>query len=323
MALLSSYIDKFKNKKILVYGDVMLDLYIRGDVERISPEAPVPVIVERSREYVLGGAGNVAANIASLGGVVTLVGVVGNDAEGKIIHDVCAKFRIDARLIVERGRPTAVKARAVAKRHQLLRIDRERAGAVSKAAEEKIISRLKGLKNIDAVVVSDYAKGCVVPSIIAFIKKYFWNRKIIAGIKPAGAALYENVETVVLNLKEGNAIIGMFGDSDAVAADVVSKLSEMLKSSVVLTRGEYGITALDNKSGKISHIPTRAVEVYDVTGAGDTVLASLALMCASGAPLSLAAEIANHAAGVVVGLEGTATLTSKTLKKVLDQDRSG
>src|SRR3989344_4895686 len=126
MSSLFSYVEKFKGKKILVYGDVMLDLYIRGDVERISPEAPVPVIIERSREYVLGGAGNVAANIASLGGVVTLVGVIGDDTEGKIIREMCREYGIDTRFIAEPDRPTALKARAVAKRHQLLRIDREK-----------------------------------------------------------------------------------------------------------------------------------------------------------------------------------------------------
>ncbi|OGZ53399.1 MAG: hypothetical protein A3B25_02145 [Candidatus Ryanbacteria bacterium RIFCSPLOWO2_01_FULL_48_26] len=317
MNKLSNFVDKFKGKKVLVYGDVMLDLYIRGEVERISPEAPVPVIMERSREYVLGGAGNVAANIASLGGAVTLVGVIGNDAEGNIVRDVCGKFGIDARLVSEEDRPTAVKARAVAKRHQLLRIDREKTGAISKATEKKIISLLAGIRDFDAVVISDYTKGCIVPEVTAFIKKHFAGKKIIAGIKPAGAVLFKDVETVVLNLKEAHAVTGMHGDSNSAATDVVSRLSRELASSVVLTRGEYGMTAFDKKDRKVSHVPTRAAQVYDVTGAGDTVLALLALMLASGASLSEAAEVANHAAGVVVGLEGTATLTPDELKKAL------
>ncbi len=318
MANLKQFINNFKGKKVLVYGDVMLDLYIRGDVERISPEAPVPVIIERSREYLLGGAGNVAANIASLGGAVTLVGVVGDDEEGKIARDVCKKFGIDARFVSEENRPTAVKARAVAKRHQLLRIDREKSGYISKATENKIETLLKSLKDFDAVVISDYTKGSVVPSTVSFIKKHFGAKKVIAGIKPAGVALFEDVEMVVLNLKEGHAVTGIHGDMDAAAADAVLKLSDMLKSSVVLTRGEYGMTAFDKKHGKVSHIPTRAVQVYDVTGAGDTVLAVLALMLVSGASLSEAAEVANHAAGVVVGIEGTATLMGKDLEAVME-----
>ncbi len=317
MASLEKVIKSFKGKKVLVYGDVMLDLYIRGDVERISPEAPVPVMMERSREYILGGAGNVATNIASLGGVVTLAGVVGDDEEGKIVHDLCREWRVDGHLVTEKNRPTAVKARAVAKRHQLLRIDRERTGQISKTTEKKIIAALRGLKNFDAVVVSDYAKGCVVPGIIAFLKKRFKGLGMIAGIKPAGAGLFKDVGVVVLNLKEGHGMTGVYADSVSAAKKTVSKLFAILGSSIVLTRGEHGMTVLDKKTGNVSHIPTRAVQVYDVTGAGDTVLASLALMLASAASLSEAAEVANHAAGVVVGREGTATLTPKDLAAAL------
>ncbi len=321
MTDLKEFVNKFKGKKILVYGDVMLDLYIRGDVERISPEAPVPVIMERSREYVLGGAGNVAANAASLGGKVVLVGVVGADAEAKIIRDMCRALGIEARLVAEEGRPTAVKARAVAKRHQLLRMDRESTAKISKATQEKIFEVLKQIKNVDCAVISDYTKGCITPKIIEFIKKHFGNHNVIAGMKPLGAVLFKNVEAVALNLKEGYVLTGISADSDRTAARAVEKLAEIFKSSVVLTRGEYGITTFDKKSGTISHIPTRAVRVYDVTGAGDTVLAALALMRSSGATLAEAAELANYAAGIVVGMEGTTAIPLGELKEVLSKHK--
>jgi len=310
-------INSFKKKSILVVGDVILDLYIRGVVLRISPEAPVPVVTEQSRDYLLGGAGNVAANVAALGGKATLIGVAGNDQEGKMVRRICSARGIASKFVSESGRPTALKTRATADRHQVLRIDREVAGPVKKSTEQKLVALLGRVKPHDIVVISDYAKGCVTKKVVETLKRRFGSRWIIVGAKPQHAALYKNVGLVVLNLHEVRALTGIYGDTNASAAMAAKAVSKMFSSSVVLTRGEYGITTYDKKLRKISHVETRAVQVYDVTGAGDTVLATVALMLASHAPLQDAADVANHAAGIVVGIQGTATVGPKELRAAL------
>jgi D-beta-D-heptose 7-phosphate kinase/D-beta-D-heptose 1-phosphate adenosyltransferase len=318
-SIVKNVIAGFKKTKILVVGDLILDLYIKGVVERISPEAPVPVVTERSRDYLLGGAGNVAANVAALGGGATLIGVVGNDREGKIMRRICSARGIASKFVSESGRPTALKTRATADRHQVLRIDREVAGPVKKSTEKKLVAILGRVKPHDVVVVSDYAKGCITKKVVETLKRRFGSRGIIVGAKPQHAALYKNVGLVVLNLHESQALIGIYGDTNVSAARAAKAVSKMFSSSAVLTRGECGITTYDKKSRKISHVETRAVQVYDVTGAGDTVLATVALMLASHASLQDAADVANHAAGIVVGIQGTATVNVKQLKTSLGQ----
>ena len=303
----------FKNRKILVLGDVMLDLYIRGTVDRISPEAPVPVIVENRRDYVLGGAGNVAANVEALGGKVFLASVYGRDAEGKILKKVCRSKRIAPHFVSESGRPTTTKTRAVAVHHQLLRVDRESQSPIKSATENKLISLLGKVKDVDFVVVSDYAKGCVTEKAMRFLRRRFGGKKIAVGAKPSQAHLYKNVFLVVLNVKEAQAITGIHGDIDGRAGEAARTIGKKFGSSAIITRGGRGMTVYSAKNKHVSHIPAKALQVYDVTGAGDTVLASVVLALASGANLEEAAEVANRAAGVVVSIEGTATVSPKEL----------
>ncbi len=310
-------IENFKSERILVVGDVLLDIYIRGEVERISPEAPVPVVLEKERIYALGGAGNVAANAAALGGKVTLVAICGNDPEGKIVRRLCAARKISGKFVSEHGRPTSLKTRPIARRHQLLRIDREISSDISGPTETKLISLIARLGDFDYVIAQDYSKGCLTPRVMEFLKSHFGRKKIIIGVKPGRTDAYHGVFVIVLNLKEAHALTGIRADSDATAAKAAKILSGRFASSVVLTRGERGITTCDKLTRRTRHIPTRALHVYDVTGAGDTVLATLTLMLGTGAKLDEAADVANHAAGIVVGVEGTATVTLPLLKAAL------
>jgi rfaE bifunctional protein kinase chain/domain len=313
-------IDSFAKQRILVVGDLMLDVYVRGLVERISPEAPVPVVVETSRDYILGGAANVAANIASLGGKVALMGYTGDDDEAKIMKELCVARGITPRFVKDGNRPTAVKMRIVASRHQLVRLDRTReiCADVDRRVEKEVESILRKSGSYDLVILSDYAKGFLTKRIVAAVTRQFGRDRVVVGAKPSRAALYkQNARVVILNLAEGKALTGVFAVTDAAAARAVKKLSDFFKVSIVLTRGEFGMTVYDKAQRKARHIPTRAVRVYDVTGAGDTALAALGLMLAAGATLAEAAEVANHAAGIAVGLEGTTSVSASDLKRNL------
>ena len=328
-------VEKFKATKVLVFGDVMLDLYIRGDVERISPEAPVPIVFERSREYSLGGAGNVAANIAALGGNVTLLGIVGNDNEGKTIQKMCRQSGITPHFICMPKRPTTLKTRVVSGPHQLSRMDREHIGAVTKDVEKKIARMVENLHDQDLVVISDYAKGLVTEAAIRALKKRFGGKKIVANIKPVAytgifkggvdilfkgidIGLYRGIDTITMNANEGKFFTGVDTSTDKGAAGASRLLSNRLNASVVLTRGKHGLTVHDRRLRKVAHVTNPALPVFDVTGAGDTVVATLALMLGTGAPLFKAAEVANHAGGIMVGRQGTAVVRPSDLKSFLD-----
>ena len=205
--------------------------------------------------------------------------------------------------------------RIVASRHQLARLDRTReiCADVDRRIEDEVARLLRTVGKYDLVILSDYAKGFLTKRIVGSVVKKFGKERIVIGLKPSRAVLYKNnAKVVILNLAEGKAITGIFAENTA-ADRAVKKLSDFFNASVVLTRGEFGMTVHEGVGGKTQHIPTRAVKVYDVTGAGDTALAALALMIASGAALAEAAEVANHAAGVVVGKEGTAALNRQEL----------
>ncbi|MEK9180206.1 MAG: PfkB family carbohydrate kinase [Patescibacteria group bacterium] len=327
-------VDKFKAAKILVFGDIMLDLYIQGDVERISPEAPVPIVFERSREYSLGGAGNVAANIAALGGKVTLFGIVGNDSEGKMVEKICRRMGVTPRFMRVPKRSTILKTRVVSGPHQLSRIDREHIGAITKDIEKRVERFVKNIGDQDTIIISDYAKGLVTETAIRALKKRFGGKKIIANIKPVAYTgifkggtdilfkgvdirLYRGINTITMNANEGKFFSGVDAASDKGAADASRLLSNRLNVSVVLTRGAHGLTAHDRGLRKSIHVTNRPLHVFDVTGAGDTVVATFALMLGAGVPLFKAAEVANHAGGIVVGRRGTAVVQLSDLKPFL------
>ncbi len=301
----------------------MLDLYIRGEVERISPEAPVLVLLETSRQVALGGAANVANNIKALDGKASLLGVIGKDAEGEMIKKACRVGKIDAYLVVDLERMTTTKTRALARHHHLLRIDRENKEKISKGIEEKIISKINKLPSYDLVVISDYNKGFITKNIIQALEKRFGKNKIIANFKPAHSHLFRNFLAITHNIKEAKEITNFSATDNKSAEKVARILVEEFSSSIILTRGEQGITILSKKVEMHPiHIPAIAKEVRDVTGASDTVLSVLALMLACKSSLLEATKLANYAAGLVVGMEGTATISAGYLKeKLTDESR--
>lgn len=312
----------FKGQRILVVGDLMLDQYIRGNVSRISPEAPVPVVRVGEETFIPGGAGNVAANLASLGARVSVVGVVGEDEAGRHLISDLKSRGIDADpILCDRRRVTAQKCRVVAERQQVVRYDRETAGPLSNETENRLLQRVAAAARASsAVILSDYGKGVVSPKILA---------AAILGAKRAGCPIvvdpkiehfkrYKGVTCITPNLHEAWA--GMRRAAKP-GLDELAKLGrDILKTlrcgSVLITRGADGMS-LFKSDGRVLHVPTQAREVFDVTGAGDTVISALTLALAAGADIEQAALISNCAAGIVVGKLGTAVTTVSELNGAL------
>jgi D-beta-D-heptose 7-phosphate kinase/D-beta-D-heptose 1-phosphate adenosyltransferase len=320
-AVLRTWIPKLAGKRVLVIGDVMADHYVFGKVERISPEAPIPVVHVDREEVKPGGAANVACNIAALGGRVTLAGVIGSDAMGETLRKLLRDKGIDpSGLVNDSERPTIQKTRVIANHQQVVRVDREQRKGLSAAATEAFSSAcLKAVENCDAVLLSDYAKGALSNQLCqAVITKARSLKKVIAADpKPANMAWFSSSTVVTPNLGEAQAATGMAITDDASAEAAGKVLLERLKSdSVLVTRGEHGMSLLQAHGGA-THIPTRAREVFDVTGAGDTVIATLTLALAAGAPLPEASALANAAAGIVVAEVGVAVVTPAELTEAL------
>jgi D-beta-D-heptose 7-phosphate kinase/D-beta-D-heptose 1-phosphate adenosyltransferase len=307
----------FPKVRIAVVGDVMLDEYTVGVIERLSPEAPVPVVVDRERRYILGGAAGTAANVSALGGQTFLIGAVGNDLGGKIIKRLCKEKKIVARLVTDPSRPTTKKNRIIVNHHQLLRVDTEDTAPVSARTEKELIRQLAATK-ADLVIFSDYAKGVVTRRLVAAAKKKFGARRVLADFKPSQAESFRGVGVIFPNLKEARELTGIHADSVPLARRAVSLLAKRFGSAVVLKRGEHGMSLQEGARAKVLHLTAQTHEVFDVTGAGDTVIAVMALALGTGAPFAAAAELANHAAGIVVEKEGTAVLTPEELMERIE-----
>ena len=324
MSKIKQTLDNFKGKRILVIGDVMLDRYIIGEVTRISPEAPVPVIKVSKELHVPGGASNTASNVSSLGGKAYLAGIIGDDNAGKILTDLLKKKNIETNgLVIDKERPTIQKTRVVGQPQQIVRIDYEEDEKVSPEIEEKLIDYIRTILNeIDVVVISDYAKGVVTKNLASNIITLCNESKkpIIVDPKPSNLELFKGATLVTPNQKEASLMTGMENKLENVVV-MGEKIKDILNSNVLITKGEYGSSLIELK-GDIIHIPTKAKEVYDVSGAGDTVVAALALSIAAGADLKYAAVIANHAAGIVVGKAGTATTTVKEILSLFEKEES-
>lgn len=325
MDKLISFVKKFKDKNILVIGDVMLDKYIWGEVSRISPEAPVQVVEVTEESYSPGGAANVANNIVSLGATGIMVGIVGNDTTKDDLINELKKRKIDVEgLIVDESKRTIRKVRVFGKSQQLLRFDYEKRGDVSKQTEEKIIGFVKGkIKKVDAIIVSDYAKGIVTAKLMEALKQLCREngKIIIVDPKPKHKDFYKDVTLITPNHAEAHHMSNIGKDEEENTKEDIEKLGKTLldelNSNILITRGEKGMS-LFCKDGIIKHIPTFAKEVYDIIGAGDTSVAALTLALASGASYEEAAIIANHAAGITVGKVGTSTVTIDELKKSIE-----
>ena len=292
---------------VLVVGDVMLDRFVAGSVERISPEAPVPVVQVSSEEAMLGGAGNVARNAAALGANTVLVGVVGDDAPGaELAAAAAAVARLEPRLAPAAGRTTTVKTRYFGGAQQLLRADREDRTALPWPVADAVLAEVDAaLPGCGAVVVSDYAKGVdgILAAVIA--KARAAGKPVVVDPKGSDYGRYRCATVLTPNAREAEAATGIPAADDAGAARAAEAAAGAADgAAVVLTRGRDGMTLLED--GAVRHLRVRPREVFDVSGAGDTVAAALGAALAAGAALGAAAELANLAAGVVVGKVGTA-----------------
>ncbi len=313
-------LSKFKKARILVVGDFILDQFVWGSVKRISPEAPVPVVKVERESYMPGGSLNVAHNIRSLQGQVCPCGVVGRDLYGRMLLKVMRKQAIETGGIVyDPTRPTSLKTRIIAHSQQVVRFDREKADDVSKADLLKILKFVReNIKRMDVVILEDYGKGVMQPfllkEIVRLAKKF--KKPVLVDPKEKNFVYYQGVTCITPNRSE--AYVGYERTHGACyktpeLEQVGWGLMEKLKlQSVLITLGEGGM-ALFEKNRKLTRVPTAAREVYDVSGAGDTVIATLAMALASGAKMQEAAKISNLAAGIVVGKLGTATVAPDEL----------
>ena len=298
-------LNNFKNSKIAVVGDVMLDDYIFGSVDRISPEAPVPVINVKKESFVLGGAANVSNNLKSLTAQVFAFGVIGNDDNGKrFLNELNLKNINTDGIIADDKRPTAVKRRVIAQNQQLLRLDWEDKSPISEEIEDKLLEKIKEkITEIDAFILYDYDKGDLTESLSKkIIKLENENNKIIT--------IDVGATSITPNRKE--ALECLNSDKFENEEDLINKMQQLKEKlgleNLLLTRSEEGMTLFEN--GKVETISTVAKEVYDVTGAGDTVISVFTLAKVAGAEWYEAAKIANTAAGIVVAKMGTATATT-------------
>jgi rfaE bifunctional protein kinase chain/domain len=300
-----------QGRRALVIGDVMLDEFIWGKVGRISPEAPVPVVEVTGESFHVGGAGNVARNVRSLGGEVVLVGIVGRDrAAERLLQELEACGVAPALTVAEDGRPTTVKTRIIAHHQQLVRADREHSDDIPPALEAQLVAAVReALPRCQVLVVSDYQKGVITPRVMKETLALARRQKVPVLVDPKVRhfALYRGVALVTPNQLEAEQASGVrIRTPEDLQAAGERILKRLRCDAALITRGEAGMS-LFVPDCKPTHVPTAAREVFDVTGAGDTVIATLALARAAGAALEEAARLANFAAGVVVGKVGTAT----------------
>lgn len=313
--------------RILVIGDIMLDRYLWGAVSRISPEAPVPVVEIQNEEHLLGGAANVAMNIAALGGRVRLAGIIGKDEFGKKLCALARKNRLAVDgVFIDDSRPTTVKTRIIAHNQQVVRADREKRDSLSSGLQRKMLAYVaRMLPSTDAVVISDYGKGVIDAGLVAFVTAECKSRGIFVAVDPKETNFYDykQVSTITPNHHEAGFVAGRKIVDDRSLEDVGWMLLERLEAeSILITLGEKGMALFENnRSGgkakrRLTRIPTMARKVFDVTGAGDTVIAVMTLAAAAGGSLKEAAFIANVAAGEVVAEIGTAQVDLERLRKL-------
>jgi rfaE bifunctional protein kinase chain/domain len=304
-------IHRMKSSRVVVIGDIMLDRYVIGDTERLSPEAPVPVVTVRERHAALGGAANVAANVAAVGAGCLLVGAVGDDADGAAIRQELAVARLeDSFVLTVAGRPTTSKTRIVARAQQVVRIDEE----VDSLLEEPDLTRLEAaareaLADADALLLEDYNKGSLSPGLILAVMEIAKRRGIPVVVDPKYRQFFEYAGATVFkpNRRELESALGAAVDLQSGNA-LPEVLTRLKVDNLLVTLGSEGMV-LVTKDGGLTQIPSIARQIYDVSGAGDTVTAWLGTALAAGASVREAAQLANYAAGVEVGKPGVATVT--------------
>jgi len=319
---ISATLKKFSTAKILCIGDIMLDKFIYGSVERISPEAPIPVLLINREKHMLGGAGNVVANIASLGVKASIISAISDDNAGKDIKKQLEDLSVDYVLEKFLDRNTTVKSRFICGPQQILRADNEKKSQISKTLEDKIIEQAKKLiPQTNVVILSDYKKGVLTDNLISKIIEISNNHNKTIIIDPKGSdfSKYNGATIITPNRKELEAATNMPTNTDneiEMAAKKIIKENNI--KTIVATRSKDGMTLISEE--ETLHIASESREVYDVSGAGDTVIASFAAAIASGASFKDSAVIANIAGGIVVGKAGTATVTIDDIKFILEKD---
>jgi D-glycero-beta-D-manno-heptose-7-phosphate kinase len=322
---LISQVDKFQGRKILIVGDVGLDEYVIGSVRRISPEAPVPIVEVQEEDNRLGLASNVAANVSSLGGIPFLIGVVGKDQTAEIFKSQLKKNRCSVdHLIVDSDRPTTRKLRVMAGQHHVVRVDFERKKFLSKEVEDKLLDQVQqNMPLVDGVILEDYAKGVLSERVIQQVISIAHKHEKIVTLDPNRTTpvdLYRGVDYLTPNTEEALTLSKLNIDDLRSPSETLHEVgAELLKrlqaQAVVVTRGKDGMSAFSRK-GPLhgQHIPTFARSVFDVTGAGDTVIGALTLGLTSGLSLEDSCLLANYAAGVVVGKIGCVSASPDDLK---------
>ena len=310
-------ISNFKNLKIAVVGDIILDKYLWGEVERISPEAPVPIVDVKRETVSLGGASNVANNIVSLEAKAYMIGVIGNDENGKTIEKLLQEKGIIPLLVKDKSRPTIEKTRVIAVSQQLLRIDRENRNPLNETVERKIIDQITEIKDeVDGFIVSDYGKGVVNKNIMEYIKSL--GKPVFVDPKPSNFYLYRDITIMTPNRKE--AYESIKAEKNTPVEEVGKTIMKQLNlKQLLITLGADGMALFEEE--KVIKIPAKARKVFDVTGAGDTVISVLALVKLSGGTWEESATIANYAAGYVVGEIGTATVDQETLIETIKSQK--
>lgn len=318
-------LEHFKNKKVLILGDVGLDEYVLGDVRRISPEAPVPVLDVNQEDLRLGLSANVAQNVQSLGGIPILLSVVGSDEGAQKLKDLCLKSKVSwDSVVVDTERPTTRKMRVMAGPHHIVRVDYELRKYLSQKTENHLLQEFeKQLPKADIVILQDYAKGVISDNVVKkmtqLCKKQ--NKRLLVDPHRANSgSFYEGCDLIKPNYEEAVILSGLDFDSLRENPNRIEQAGRALQKKtgaqqVVLTQGKDGMSIFDGQ--KISQVPTRALKVFDVTGAGDTVIAALALGLAGGLDLVSSCAIANYAAGIVVGKIGCVPCELRELQEAL------
>jgi len=302
---------QFAKTSLLVVGDVMLDRYWFGDSDRISPEAPVPVVQVSKVDERLGGAANVARNVAALGANTTILGVVGEDEAGNRIGELLRQSGVNSQLEVDPKVPTTVKLRVIARQQQLIRLDFEETPSQT-ALEQKLARFEKALGTADVLILSDYGKGAL--SQVAAMIEYARAKDKVILVDPKGEDYekYRGATLITPNRSELRQVVGRWANED----DLTRRAQDLRRSlgiqALLLTRSEEGMSMFTDQG--VSHVRAQAREVFDVSGAGDTVIATLAVALAAQWPLDRAMALANRAGGIVVGKLGTATVTSEELQ---------
>ena len=320
---LLDHIEQFVGRTVLVLGDIMLDTYVYGHVERVSPEAPIPVLRIDNRREMLGGAGNVARNVAALGARAILIGVAGDDEAGRAIAAQLAEAdggRIEGRLVIDPARPTTRKTRFVSGAQQLLRVDEEIAQPIGDGVAEAVLARFReALAASDIVILSDYSKGVLSEAVLApaIAAAHAAGKRVIADPKSRDFSRYRHVDVLKPNRLEITQATGIDCRDDATTEQAGrAALATAEAGAVIVTRGAHGVSIIP-KDGPALHLPTLARAVFDVSGAGDTLVSCLAVALAAGADLAEATELANAAAGIVVGKAGTECVTPDELSQGL------